>query len=129
MAGKIVGIPWHEFLEQQFERNPEQRAEWERTALARAVAIAVIKYRNEHKLSQRALAKKLGRTPGEIGRLELGEHNPTLETLGWLSEALGKQFIVTVRPPEKKALPLSKRATILEDLVLSGGGQVVIATA
>jgi hypothetical protein len=41
-------------------RTPKFRAEWERTALARAVAEAVIRYRAEHGLSQTALARVLG---------------------------------------------------------------------
>lgn len=119
-----------ELVEREFAGDPVERAEWERTALARAVAVAIVNYRAKHHLSQRALAKQLGKPQSVIGRLELGEHNPTLDTLGWLSEALGTQFIVTVRPPKQKnAASLSKRATVLQDMVLAGGGQLVIATA
>ena len=40
--------------------DPQFRAEWERTALARVVAEAVTAYRAEHRLSQSALAQLLG---------------------------------------------------------------------
>jgi hypothetical protein len=39
-------------------QDPEFRAEWERTAVARAVAIRVVGYRAEHGLTQTQLAKK-----------------------------------------------------------------------
>jgi ribosome-binding protein aMBF1 (putative translation factor) len=40
-------------------RDEGFRREWERTALARAVAIRLVEYRAEHGLSQRALAAKV----------------------------------------------------------------------
>ena len=38
-------------------RDPEIRAEYERTALAHAVAMRVLKYRTDHGLSQSALGR------------------------------------------------------------------------
>jgi predicted XRE-type DNA-binding protein len=40
--------------------DPSFRAEWQRLAPAREFAATLLRYRAEHKLSQRALAKKLG---------------------------------------------------------------------
>ena len=40
--------------------DPSFRAEWQRLAPAREFAAALLRYRAEHELSQRALAKKLG---------------------------------------------------------------------
>ena len=40
-------------------RDPAFRAEWERTAVARALASQVVAYRVKHGLSQRALADEL----------------------------------------------------------------------
>ena len=62
-----------EVLERQLQ-DPEMREYWERTALARAVANAVIRYRIDHSLSQRALAgleALPGRPPG-TGRAQPG---------------------------------------------------------
>jgi hypothetical protein len=61
-----------EVLAEQLQ-DPKFRTEWERTALARAAAIAVIKYRTEQHLSQRALAKLLGWKQPAIAPLEIGE--------------------------------------------------------
>ena len=62
-------------------QDPQFRAEWERTALARAVAEAVIRYRAERGLSQTALARLLGWRQPVVARLEAAEHNPTMDTL------------------------------------------------
>lgn len=62
-------------------RDEDFRREWERTALARAVAIRLVQYRAEHELSQRALAAKLGMKQPAIARLEAGDHTPSIETL------------------------------------------------
>ena len=67
--------PWidsKDLQEARFQKDAAARERWERTALARAVAIAVIRYRAEHRLSQRALGKQLGMPQPHVARLELG---------------------------------------------------------
>jgi ribosome-binding protein aMBF1 (putative translation factor) len=87
-------------LEGQLQ-DPEFRAEWERTALARAVANAVVRYRAERGLSQRTLAGLLGWKQPQVARLELGEHNPTVETLLLLTRKLKLRFAFAVGPPRR----------------------------
>ena len=79
-------------------QDPQFRAEWERTALARAVAEAVIRYRAERRLSQTALARLLGWRQPVLARLEAAEHNPTMDTLLTLARALGLRVQVDVGP-------------------------------
>ncbi len=79
-------------------QDPEFRAEWERTALARAVAEAVVGYRAEHRLSQTALARLLGWSQPVVARLEAAEHNPTMDTLLALARTLGLRVQVDVGP-------------------------------
>lgn len=100
--------------EERLGKDLVARERWERTAVARAVAIAVIRYRAERGLSQRALAKQLGMSQPHIARLELGEHNPSLDMLQRLAQGLGQCFIVAIAP--------AKRA---EELVLPAGVQVL----
>ncbi len=76
--------------------DPEFRAEWDRTAFAREVAITVLKYRTDRNLSQRGLADAAGLTQPVIARLEVGEHPPSLATLAKLSRATGLVFHVQV---------------------------------
>lgn len=86
-----------EVLEEMLQ-DPAFRMEWERTALARAVAEAVIGYRAEHRLSQTALARLLGWSQPVVARLEAAEHNPTMDTLMALSRTLGLRVRVDVGP-------------------------------
>ena len=86
------------------------RAECERTVLARAVALRLVRYRSEHALSQRDLAKLLDMEQPQIARLERGDVNPTLETLMRLAGALEIEFTIDVRPTTRKARLVTKRA-------------------
>jgi ribosome-binding protein aMBF1 (putative translation factor) len=79
-------------------KDPAVRAEWERTAVARAVAVRLVEYRAEHALSQTALARQLGMKQPAVARLEAGEHNPSFDTLARLSSALGIEFHIAVTP-------------------------------
>ena len=120
----------HDVLAEDLASNPEFRADWERTALARAVALAVLRYRTEHKLSQTALGRLLGIPQPHISRLEVGEHSPSLEMLQRLAKVLGLRFIVDVAPSDKaSAAPLSypPGIEVIEDLSTSDGTRVRVA--
>ncbi len=88
MSTTKTGIP-HEIVHAEDMRDPEFSAHWERTALARELSLAVVRYRAEHGLSQRALAAKLGVRQPQISRLEDGETTPTLDTLANVARVLG----------------------------------------
>lgn len=75
--------------EERLRADPAFRENRKRTALARAVALAVIGYRIERHLTQSQLARELGVRQPQVERLELGEHTPTLEMLRHLSRTLG----------------------------------------
>ncbi|MGH8165585.1 MAG: helix-turn-helix domain-containing protein [Rhodanobacteraceae bacterium] len=87
-----------ELIAEQLRTDPEFRAEWERTALARAVAVAIVHYRAEHDLSQRDLAQRLGMKQPQVARLELGEVTPGIDTLMRISAQLGIEFTIDIRP-------------------------------
>lgn len=78
--------------------DPEYRKEWERTALANAVAILIIGYRIEHELTQAQLADRLGWKQPQVARLEIGEHNPRSETLMHICERLGIRMAIEIGP-------------------------------
>src|SRR5882724_8807962 len=85
-----------EVREEQIRRDPEFRREWERTAFARDVAIRIVRYRTENKLTQAALARKIGTTQSVIARLESGDHAPSILTLAKLSAATDVDFDIRV---------------------------------
>jgi ribosome-binding protein aMBF1 (putative translation factor) len=78
-----------ELITEQFRLDPEFRAEWERTALGRAAAVAIVHYRAEHDLSQVELAGLIGMTTAQVANLEAGDANPSNDELGRISARLG----------------------------------------
>jgi DNA-binding XRE family transcriptional regulator len=115
---------------EQLEKDPAFRAYWQRTALARAVALAVIGYRAEHQLTQTRLAQLLGVRQPHVARLELGEHTPSLEMLQRLSRVLGLRFIVQIAPASDGGpdvpIELPAGVKVVEDLT-AGGSRVLVA--
>src|SRR6476660_4941969 len=79
-------------------RDPEVRREWERTRLAREVAIWLVRYRAQHHLTQAALARRLGWKQPAVARLEIGEHEPSIGTLQHLVETLGGAARIDIDP-------------------------------
>ena len=93
---------------EELDRDPQFRREWERTALAREVARAIVAYRAAHHLSQRALADRLGWRPSVVSRLEAAEHNPSMDTLLELSRKLGITMRITVAPTPGVSVKVTK---------------------
>jgi ribosome-binding protein aMBF1 (putative translation factor) len=106
---KLADMKSHEqAVAEELARDPKFRREWERTALARQVAVAIVAYRAAQKLSQRALADKLGWRPSVVSRLEAAEHNPSIETLVELSYKLGLKMRIEVTPDPGVSVKVSK---------------------
>ena len=74
------------------------REEWQRTALAREVALRVVAYRAEHGLTQTELGHRLGMKQPAIARLEAGTHEPSFTTLQRLARTLGMTFHIDITP-------------------------------
>lgn len=109
-------------------RDPEFRVEWERTALARWLAVEVAHYRAEHDLSQRQLAERLGVHQSDVARMETGEHAPSLERLVRVAGGLDIELMIDIRP-QKKAARLPKKRALDAGSFALGGCEVVLATA
>jgi DNA-binding XRE family transcriptional regulator len=112
-------------------QDPAFCAAWERTALARAVALALIDYRVTHHLMQKQVAQRLGVRQSQVSRLEMGEHTPSLEMLQKLARTLGLRFIVDVSPAgaggPDSPLTLPAGVQVVEG-VTSDGSRVLVAT-
>jgi DNA-binding transcriptional regulator YiaG len=70
-----------ELIVDELRADSAFRAEWHRTATARASAIALVRYRADHDVSQRGLADRLEMTLSQVAELELGSVNPSRYTL------------------------------------------------
>lgn len=90
--------------------DPSFRAEWQRLTPAREFAATLLRYRAEHKLSQRALAKKLGVSQPRVVKLESGEHNPEVDTIINAVRRLGIEFVLDVAPAGRKPALVTARA-------------------
>jgi DNA-binding XRE family transcriptional regulator len=123
-------LPTHEeVLAEHLNADPEYRREWERTALARSVAVKVIAYRAEHELSQTALAKRLKMSQPAVARLESGEHNPTFPMLLRISGALRVELMIDITPSghEPQLIGSRARRNALESF--EGNGYAVVVAA
>ena len=117
--------------EERLERDPEFRAYWERTALARAVANTLIGFRVEHGLTQTQLARQLGMRQPQVARMEIGEHTPSLDTLRRLAQLLGLRLIVAISPAADGTppmeVPLPEGAKVREDVTALDGSRLLVA--
>lgn len=82
-----VSYTFEQDLEKRL-KNPAFKKEWEKSETEYQLARDIIKKRLELKLSQRALAKKMGTSQVVISRLETMEANPSLALLKRLAFAL-----------------------------------------
>jgi transcriptional regulator with XRE-family HTH domain len=112
---------------EEINRDPEFRAEWERTALARLVAAELVGYRADHELSQRALAERLGCSQPYVAKLESGETNPNMETLVNLSRALGVEFVIDIAPVKQTRRLVTK--AVAEKVAQEQDGVSVVLAA
>jgi len=113
---KLSELPTVDDVLDQEMHDPEFRREWERTALARAVALGVIRYRSKEGLSQRKLAEILGWKPAQVGRLEQGERTPSMDTLLHLSRRLGLRFAISIGPSEQPPGVRAKKTDVVQDV-------------
>lgn len=118
-------IPHDEVLEEEL-KDPEFRAQWESTALARWLAVEVAHYRAEHDLSQRALADQLGVHQSDVARMETGEHTPTLDRLIRVAGGLGIELMIDIHPRGREA-KLPKKSSARRSSFAAGDCEVVVA--
>jgi ribosome-binding protein aMBF1 (putative translation factor) len=129
MAAQPTTKSFEAVIAEEMARDPEFREEWERTALARLVAAQLIKYRATNKLSQRALAERLGKKQPYVARLESGETNPDLETLVNISRALGIEFVIDIAPAAKTPTLVTKEVASEHATTRRNGVSVVVAAS
>ena len=104
-----TGKTLQDVIDRELRNDPEFRREWERTRIAREVAIRVVTYRATRHLTQDELGAKLGLKQPAVARLETGEHLPSVLMLGRLAERLGMEFHIrdhefsVVTPTEETA--------------------------
>lgn len=120
-------IPHEEVLAEDL-RDPDFREEWERTAVARWLAVEVAHCRAKHGLSQRKLAERLGVHQSDVARMELGEHNPSIDRLIRVARGLDIELMIDIRPKDRDA-KLPRQRALEGASFASGDCKIVLATA
>ena len=82
-------------LKKELLKNPEVKAAYDALEPEFELAAAIIRKRLEKKMSQAALAKKMGTKQSAISRLESGEYNPSLTLLRKVAKALDSKLKVS----------------------------------
>lgn len=121
---KVRDLPTFDEVLDEHLRDPEFRARWERTALGRALANGLVRYRADHHLTQRQLAERLGWKQPAVARLELGQRNPDLPTLIHIAQRLGISVNVSI----EGAKP-ARRRRLGRAVQLAAGGRIWVSVA
>jgi ribosome-binding protein aMBF1 (putative translation factor) len=124
-------IAFRELLAEKLQ-DPGFRAEWERTAAARAVSEIVLINRVRKGMTQTSLARAIGVRQPVIARIESGEHVPTIETLIKIASALDIEIMVGIAPSTRSEPTIAGRpvgATDTEEVTATLGSRLVIASA
>jgi ribosome-binding protein aMBF1 (putative translation factor) len=90
--------------------DPAFRGEWDRTAVSRSLAMHLTAFRTQQNLSQRAMADLLRMSQPQVARIEAAEHNPDIETLSRIADAMGVELQLTI-PPNRREPELLARAS------------------
>lgn len=73
-------------------KDPEFRKYWEGDEAEFQLRLAIIDARNETGMTQEQLAKASGLNQRVISRIQTGNANPTLRTIGKLAKGFGKKL-------------------------------------
>ena len=79
-------------------KEPSFRAEYEALEAEFSIMQAVINARLNAGLTQKQLSEKTGIDQGDISKIEIGEANPTLNTLKRLANGMNTKLILEFAP-------------------------------
>ncbi len=85
-------VPLDDVVEAHRRDDPEFHRLWDASEFAQQVAVALVRYRAEHDLTQQQLAELLGVHQPNVARLESGDKTPTLKDLVRITAATGLTF-------------------------------------
>lgn len=74
--------------------NPKAKELYEKELQKVDLAIEVATMRQKAKMTQKAMAEKMGVSQAAIGRIEMGEQNLTLETMMKIAKVFKKKLVV-----------------------------------
>ena len=93
MRTKIKEYTFQDHLKESLQ-DPEFKKAWEESEVEYNLMLQLIEKRLKRKLSQRALAKKVGTSQSVIARIEGMDANPSLSLLKRISQALDAKLSI-----------------------------------
>lgn len=128
---RFAELKSHEsLLATDLKNDPRFRAEWKKSAFARAVALKILQYRAARRLTQDQLAAKLGLRQSAVARLELGEVTPSFATLVKIAEGLNMELLIDIKPSRRRSKlvnDVAERSGV--KISTADGGRVLVAAA
>ncbi|NCQ35632.1 helix-turn-helix transcriptional regulator [bacterium] len=97
------GVPLKEWLDAEF-KDPEFKQFYDEISIKRRVAMEIIAARQKASLTQRELAQQIGDRQQNVSRIESGEQNVTVGTLGKIAKAVGGRLIVKIETGSSQEL-------------------------
>lgn len=89
-------VPLEDVIEAHRREDLEFHRLWNSSEFAQQVAVALVRYRAEHDLTQQQLAELLGVHQPNVARLESGDKTPTLKDLVRITAVTGLTFNLQV---------------------------------
>lgn len=94
MKNKVFTYSFQDHLKESLKDSEFRRA-WEESEIEYQLAVRLIEARLNKKLSQRALAKKVGTSQAAISKIESMNANPSLLLLKRISQALNVKLQIS----------------------------------
>lgn len=89
---------YDKFKQKIFTTRPNVHKEYQQLGSKYDALIQVIKARHQQKITQKALAVKIGTKQSSVARFEAGRTNPSLDFLQKISTALNIHLKISINP-------------------------------
>ena len=94
MSKEIKATDFDDFLQEEL-KNPEFKKWYDFYGKQVEISYNLLLLRKEKGMTQAELAKKIGTTQSNVGRLESGQQNFTVETLDKIAKVFGKELKIS----------------------------------
>lgn len=108
------GTPLREWLDEELT-DPEFKRHYDEASIKWHVAMQVVEARQKANMTQEELARQIGDRQQNVSRIESGEQNVTIGTLGKIAKAVGGHLVVRIVESKTNSASSGHQAGILRD--------------
>lgn len=83
-----------ENIKKEILKKSEVKNDYDNLEVEYQILSDIVRLRNDKKITQKELAKKIGTTQSALSRFEMGNVNPSLDFLKKIASALGTRLVV-----------------------------------